>query len=94
MTDRSLAFDEGGSPLAQDPPSPNAVPPAPPGAPELLTIGPVTRANAAKVLEQQLGLVWAGILESHGRPAGEPWEVVIEGLHLRRHREAPTDGAG
>lgn len=82
MTDRSTPQHPH-----QDTPSPYAA------GTDVLPIGPVTRANASKVLEQSLGAVWAGILESHGHGMGEQWDLVIGELHLERHREGPGDAS-
>lgn len=84
MTDRS-------HPLDTPTPSPYA---AGPTSPDVVPVGPVTRANAAKVLEQSLGAVWAGILESHGHKLGEQWDLVIGELHLERHRSGSGEGPG
>lgn len=81
MTDRSR-------PLDAPTPSPYA---AGATSEDVLPVGPITRANAAKVLEQSLGAVWAGILESHGHGMGEQWDLVIGELHLERHREGSHD---
>ena len=47
-----------------------------------IAIGPATRERAARVLEQQLGAVWAGILESHGYDAEAGWRLVVGELSL------------
>lgn len=54
-----------------------------------VVLGPTVTANAAKVLESALGLVWTGILEDRGRPPGEAWEVVIGDLRLRKAQNPP-----
>ena len=51
-------------------------------APSPLLLGPTTRERACRVLEQQLGAVWAAVLESHGFDPASGWRVTIEGLGL------------
>jgi hypothetical protein len=51
-------------------------PPAP------ILLGPVTRERACRVLEHQLGAVWAAVLESHGFDAAQGFRLTIEGLGL------------
>ena len=50
--------------------------------PSPLLLGPTTRERACRVLEQQLGAVWAAVLESHGFDPASGWRVTIEGLGL------------
>lgn len=56
-----------------------------------IPLGPVTRERAARVLEQQLGAVWAAVLESHGRVPAD-WRVVVGDLALEPIPPA-ADGA-
>ena len=51
-------------------------------APNHIAIGPATRERAARVLEQQLGAVWAGILETHGYDAEAGWRLLVGELSL------------
>jgi hypothetical protein len=48
-----------------------------------VTLGPVTRERAARVLEQALATVWAAVLESHGHDPASGWEVQVGTLVLR-----------
>jgi hypothetical protein len=54
-----------------------------------LVLGPLTRERACRVLEQQLGAVWAAVLESHGLDPGDAWRVSLEGLAV-----VPEPGMG
>jgi hypothetical protein len=47
-----------------------------------ILLGPTTRERACRVLEQQLGAVWAAVLESHGLDPAAGWRVTLEGLGL------------
>ena len=64
---------------------------APPVRVEPIAVGPATRERAARVLEQQLGAVWAGILESHGYDADAGWRLVVGELTLEP-RPLETNG--
>ena len=55
---------------------------AKPSVLERIPVGPATRERAARVLQEALGAVWAGILESHGEEAGAGWRVVVADLYL------------
>ena len=45
-----------------------------------LPIGRQTEERACRVLEQQLGAVWAAVLESHGYDPAQGYRVVVAGL--------------
>jgi len=47
-----------------------------------ILLGPTTRERACRVLEQQLGAVWAAVLESHGLDPAAGFRLTIEGLGL------------
>ena len=64
---------------------------AKPSVLERIPVGPATRERAARVLQEALGAVWAGILESHGEEAGAGWRVVVAELYLEPAGSA--DGA-
>jgi hypothetical protein len=51
-------------------------PPAP------ILLGPTTRERACRVLEQQLGAVWAAVLESHGFDPAVGFRLTIKELGL------------
>jgi hypothetical protein len=57
--------------------------------PAPILLGPTTRERACRVLEQQLGAVWAAVLESHGFDPGDGWRLTLEGLGL-----VPEPGMG
>ena len=72
---------------------------AAPPAPAPILLGPATRERACRVLEQQLGAVWAAVLESHGFDPAAGWRVTLEGLALEpgppptlESGELPLDG--
>ena len=54
-----------------------------------ILLGPLTRERACRVLEQQLGAVWAAVLESHGFDPADGWRVSLEGLTV-----VPEPGLG
>jgi hypothetical protein len=54
-------------------------------------VGPATRERAARVLEQQLGAVWAAVLESHALEPAAGYRVVVGELWVEP--AAATDGA-
>jgi hypothetical protein len=59
-----------------------------------IRLGPLTEERACRVLEQQLGAVWAAVLESHGLAPGGGFHVRLEGLSVAPGPpEAPEDGA-
>lgn len=73
----------------RDPPAPrgeDAGPPPPPpqnGRPSAwIVVGPRTRAQLARVLEQRMGAVWLALLETSGVPEGQPWRLVVSEAHL------------
>ncbi len=45
-----------------------------------IRLGSTTAERACRVLEQQLGAVWAAVLESHGLDPADGWRVSLEGL--------------
>jgi len=45
-----------------------------------ILLGPTTRERACRVLEQQLGAVWAAVLETRGFNPADGWRVTLEGL--------------
>ena len=59
---------------------------------ERIAVGPQTRERAARVLEQQLGAVWAGILESHGYDAEAGWRLIVDELTLVPPQPGPPTG--
>jgi hypothetical protein len=61
-----------------------------------IRLGGATRETACRVLEQQLGAVWAAVLESHGYDPAAGFRVVLSGLALEPLESAPpttADGA-
>ena len=56
-----------------------------------IPIGPRTRAQAGRLLEQAMAGVWVAILEHRGPEGVGDWEVVVDGLRLvkKRSPEAP-----
>ncbi len=52
------------------------------GAGVPIRLGSTTAERACRVLEQQLGAVWAAVLESHGLDPAEGFHVRLEGLSL------------
>jgi hypothetical protein len=49
-----------------------------------IRVGSLTAERACRVLEQQLGAVWAAVLESHGFDPRDGWRVTLEGLAVER----------
>jgi len=45
-----------------------------------LPVGRQTEERACRVLEQQLGAVWAAVLESHGYDPAQGYRVAVAGL--------------
>ena len=45
-----------------------------------LPVGRQTEERACRVLEQQLGAVWAAVLESHGYDPAQGYRVLVAGL--------------
>ena len=61
----------------------NGVTPQGPGPlTQWIVIGPHTRAQMARVLEQQMGAVWVALLETSGAADGAPFRLVVDGAHL------------
>jgi hypothetical protein len=56
--------------------------------PEEVVLGERARAQAALVLEQQLGATWLLLLEAVGAEVEGGWSVVVDGLRLVR--QAPV----
>jgi hypothetical protein len=54
-----------------------------------IRVGSLTAERACRVLEQQLGAVWAAVLESHGLDPVQGFRVTLEGLTL-----VPADDPG
>lgn len=59
--------------------------------PQEVVLGERARAQAALVLEQQLGATWLLVLEAVGAEVEGGWSVVVDGLRLVR--QAPAAGA-
>jgi hypothetical protein len=59
-----------------------------------LELGPSTKERACRVLEQQLGAVWAAVLESHGLDPARGFRVRLEGLSVAPGPpESPPNGS-
>jgi len=69
---------------AAAPPEPNGIAPQGPSGPptQWIVIGPHTRAQMARVLEQQMSAVWVALLETSGAADGAPFRLVVDGAHL------------
>jgi hypothetical protein len=65
-------------------PAPNGVTPQGPSGPptQWIVIGPHTRAQMARVLEQQMGAVWVALLETSGAADGASFRLVVDAAHL------------
>lgn len=59
---------------------------------ERLLFGPLTTAQAVRVLEQQLAAVWAAVLESHGADWKDGWCLKLEDLRLEKVSVQGTSG--
>jgi hypothetical protein len=58
-----------------------------------LRVGSLTAERACRVLEQQLGAVWAAVLESHGLDPAQGFRVTLEGLAVEPGpAEPPPNG--
>lgn len=58
--------------------------------PEEVVLGERARAQAALVLEQQLGATWLLVLEAIGAEVEGGWSVVVDGLRLVKQTPAPV----
>ncbi len=56
--------------------------------PSEVVLGERARAQAAVVLEQQLGATWLLILEAVGAEVEGGWSVVVDGLRLVKQEQA------
>jgi hypothetical protein len=54
-----------------------------------LRVGAETCERAARILEQQLGAVWAAVLETHGYDPALGYRLVVDGLAVA---PAPPNG--
>jgi hypothetical protein len=62
----------------------------------VIVVGPLTTAAAARLLEQQLAVVWTALLEQAGGSVGEGWALRLDGLRLVKvgRREGDVGGPG
>jgi len=58
-----------------------------------LPVGRQTEERACRVLEQQLGAVWAAVLESHGYDPEAGFRVTLAGLMVEPLAGTPETGA-
>jgi hypothetical protein len=66
------------------------------GPPSEVVLGERAQAQAALVLEQQLGATWVVVLEAVGADPEAGWSLVVDGLRLVKTgpRAAPGGGNG